>query len=89
MSKKPASEPADLESPNIPAQLWTIMTKLYGVGELIRSSRGEAALNQDEVNYGIGEIITDLADELREIRDVIEAQGPDWSPADGPNDEDQ
>ena len=73
MTETKARQSADFES-HIPAKLWKIGSKLLGVGELIKFQNGEPALNQDEANFGVGEIITDLAEELRDIRDELEGR---------------
>ena len=45
-------------------KLWVISAKLYGICELIKFRGGEPPLNEEDVNFGIGEILTDLAGEL-------------------------
>jgi len=62
------------EGTELPGKIWKIGCKLVGVGELIKFSNGEPALNQDEANLGVGEILTDLAEELRDIRDELEGR---------------
>jgi hypothetical protein len=47
---------------------------MYGMAELIKFHNGEPALNQEDVNYVIGEIITSLARELIEFWRVLEAE---------------
>jgi hypothetical protein len=64
----------ETDDTKIPGELWKIGCKLTGIGELIKFSNGEAALNQDEANLGVGEILTDLAEELRDIRDELEGR---------------
>ena len=54
------------------SELGTISAKLHGIGDLIRWHKSEPALNQDEINFGIGEIITDLAEQISVIRNSIE-----------------
>lgn len=54
------------------SELRTISAKLHGIGDLIRWHKSEPALNQDEINFGIGEIITDLAGQISVIRNSIE-----------------
>lgn len=41
-----------------------IATRIYAIGELIKFRGGEPALDEERVNYGIGELLTDLAQEL-------------------------
>ena len=42
----------------------TIAAKIFAMGELIKFRGGEPSLDEEKVNYGIGEILTDVADEL-------------------------
>lgn len=65
---------AAIDRGDMTSDLWKIFAKLYGIGELIKFHSGEQALNQDEVNLGIGEIVTDLADELRAIHEELESR---------------
>ena len=44
--------------------LETIAAKIFAIGELIKFRGGEPSLDEQKVNYGIGEILTDLAEEL-------------------------
>ena len=46
------------------ANLMKISAKIYAIGELIKFRGGEPALDEERVNYGIGEILTDLAADL-------------------------
>jgi hypothetical protein len=49
---------------NTNGDLMTISAKIYAIGELIKFRGGEPALDEERVNYGIGEILTDLASDL-------------------------
>ncbi len=42
----------------------TIAAKILAIGELIKFRGGEPLLEDEIVNYGIGEILTDIAKEL-------------------------
>jgi hypothetical protein len=44
--------------------LYTISAKLLAIGELIKFRAGEASLEEDRVNYGLGEMLTDLANAI-------------------------
>ncbi len=55
----------------IPGRLWEIACKLHGIGELIKFQGGEPALNQSEVNYGIGTLVTRIAEEVEEIKSLL------------------
>jgi hypothetical protein len=46
--------------------------KVRGIGELVKHHSGEPAFAQEDVNYGLGTILTELADELEEIRGLID-----------------
>ncbi len=48
-------------------RLWEIACMLRGIGELIKFRGGEPGLNEEDVNFGIGQIITDIAEELNEL----------------------
>jgi hypothetical protein len=48
-------------------QFWTIVCKLRGVSEFIKHRGGEPSLDEGAVNFGIGEVLTDLADQLDEL----------------------
>lgn len=56
----------------IPGVLWAISCKLHGIGDLIQGYESEPPLNRSEVNYGIGQIIIDLATELETVRNQME-----------------
>ena len=45
-------------------QIETIAAKIYALGELIKFRGGEPSLDEERVNFGIGEILTDLANAL-------------------------
>ena len=47
--------------------LYTVSAKLLAMGELIKFRGGEPSLEEERVNYGLGEILTDLAIELSDI----------------------
>jgi hypothetical protein len=44
--------------------LKTIEAKIFAMCELIKFRRGEPSLEEEMVNYGIGMILTDLANKL-------------------------
>lgn len=44
--------------------LYTLSAKLLAIGELIKFRGGEPSLEEERVNYGLGEILADLAGEL-------------------------
>ena len=44
--------------------LWSVAARIYALGELIKFRGGEASLDEERVNFGIGEILTDLANAL-------------------------
>lgn len=67
IEKESAHGDADQAMEAIPGRLWEIACKLYGIGELIKFQGGEPALNQSEVNYGIGTLVTRIAEEVEEI----------------------
>lgn len=72
MNKRPAPQSADLET-DYSNQIWAITCKLHGMGELIKFYSGDSSPpNQTECSFGIGEIITNLANELDEIREVLD-----------------
>jgi len=50
-------------------KLWDIATRILAIGELIKFRGGEAPLDEEEVNYGIGELLTGLARELMQVSD--------------------
>lgn len=52
--------------------LLKIESKLHGIGHLIRWSQPQIELNQDEINHGIGDIISQIADEISFIRNRLE-----------------
>jgi hypothetical protein len=55
-----------IETPQPQAiDLYTISAKLLAIGELIKFRGGEPSLEDELVNYGVGEILTDLAGDLR------------------------
>ena len=56
------------------AAISVIGAKIFGIGELIKFRGGEPSLNEESVNYGIGEILTDLAEELEEIKRQLDAR---------------
>jgi hypothetical protein len=45
-------------------QIETIAAKIYALGELIKFRGGEPSLDEERVNFGIGEILTALANAL-------------------------
>lgn len=69
VTKTKSKDPSEL-----PGELWTVSCKLHGIGELIKFHNGEPALNQDQVNLGIGEIITDLAEQIDNVREELESR---------------
>ncbi len=44
--------------------LWSVAARIYALGESIKFRGGEPSLEEDRVNFGIGEILTELANEL-------------------------
>lgn len=44
--------------------LYTLSAKLFAIGELIKFRGGEQSLDEERVNYGLGEILTDLANAI-------------------------
>ncbi len=46
--------------------LRTIQAKLLAIGELIKFRGGEPSLEDEMVNYGLGMILTDLANDLQD-----------------------
>lgn len=54
--------------------LWSLSCKLHGIGNLIAYYDGEPSLNQQEVSYGVGTLIIELADEVQNILEAIEKQ---------------
>ncbi len=46
--------------------LFNLSAKLFAIGELIKFRGGEPSHDEERVNFGIGEILTDLADDLYE-----------------------
>jgi hypothetical protein len=60
----------DDKSDNLQLQttdLYTISAKLFAIGELIKFRGGEPSLDEGRVNFGIGEILTDLSAEILAI----------------------
>jgi hypothetical protein len=45
--------------------LHTLSAKLFAIGELIKFRGGEQSLDEERVHYGLGEMLTDLANDLR------------------------
>lgn len=77
MVNKTASKSADFESQKaieIPAAVWTISTKLRGLGQLFTSFNSNLPMDNDESYMGIGAILTELANELNEVRDEFEGR---------------
>lgn len=62
MTTKQDDKSADLQPQAI--DLYTLSAKLFAIGELIKFRSGEPSLEEERANYGLGEILTDLADEL-------------------------
>ena len=61
----------DDKSDNLQLQatnLYTISAKLFAIGELIKFRGGEPSLDEERVNYGIGEIFTSLVNKLDIIK---------------------
>ncbi len=54
--------------------LWLISCKLRALGELIKAQNGEPAFEQPDVNYGLGTILIEAADEIDGIRDKLEGR---------------
>ncbi len=52
------------QSNNSKVDRYTISAKIFALGELIKFRGGEASLDEEKVNFGIGELLTDLAEEL-------------------------
>lgn len=48
--------------------IWEMECKVRALGELIKFQSREPSLEEEEVNFGIGLILTDFADGLREMR---------------------
>lgn len=66
-------ENQDEHEESISDSISNISAKLYALGELIKFRDASAiSIDEDEVNYGIGEILTDLAQELEDIRRALE-----------------
>ena len=61
----------DGDQGSVAYRIWEIACKLRGIGELIKFRGGEPGLNEEDVNYGIGEIITNIADELSSLEKVL------------------
>ena len=53
-----------MEASQVKNNIQTIAAKIFAMGELIKFRGGEPSLDEEKVNYGIGEILTDVADEL-------------------------
>jgi hypothetical protein len=47
--------------------LYVVSAKLLAIGELIKFGGGEPSLEEERVNFGLGEILTDLAKDLGNI----------------------
>jgi hypothetical protein len=59
----------DADCASIRDQLWPLSCKIRALGELIRHRGGEPSLEEDEVNYGIAEILADAANEIDALRE--------------------
>ena len=46
------------------ADLYTLSAKIFALGELIKFRGGEPSLDEETVNYGIGMLLTDIAEAL-------------------------
>lgn len=44
--------------------LYMISAKIFAIGELLKCRGGEPSLDEERVNLGLGEILTDLANEI-------------------------
>ena len=47
--------------------LYSLSAKLLAIGELIKFRGGESSLEEERINYGLGDILTDLASERRSM----------------------
>lgn len=77
MTETKARQSADLEtskSSDIPAIVWNISTKIRALGQLFASFNSNLPMDDDESYMGIGAILTELADELNEVRDEFEGR---------------
>jgi hypothetical protein len=51
------------------SSLWLMSCKVRALGELMKYQNGEPSISQQDVNYGIGNILTEIADEMDNFRD--------------------
>ena len=65
-------EPPTWDQTDLPGQLWSIAAKLHGLSELIKYQDREPALNEGEVNYGIGAIVGEAACQLDKLREGLD-----------------
>jgi hypothetical protein len=64
--------PTDCEEPK-KDDLWMISAKLKGIGYLLQDqNRAAIPLDQEQADYGVGQIIVDLADRIKEFHERLD-----------------